>query len=195
MRSKSAVTHKTSPLTERQKAVVQGLLAGKSIKEIAADLGISFYGAKDHLKRIYAKECVKTARELVLKMSGKSSTLDEAQRPRNDGEWLHRAQAIFGSPMRSHLNAMLGLSYQIGSSVPSLEERHAMDRLRNSGYRLLGRFDHYCLGETPPRQRELEIARELARAARVERAAHRWLDQAERLIGRGPNVGMETGAR
>lgn len=51
--------------TVREQQVIDGLLAGKRIKEVAADLNLSINTVKEYAKAIYQKAAVQSARELV----------------------------------------------------------------------------------------------------------------------------------
>lgn len=54
-----------SAFTCREQEVIDGLMAGKQIKEIASDLGLSVHTVKDYAKAIYRKAAVQSSRELV----------------------------------------------------------------------------------------------------------------------------------
>lgn len=51
-------------LTQRERDVLRLLLAGRSRKEIAGDLGVSFETAKEHLHNAYVKLDVESIAEL-----------------------------------------------------------------------------------------------------------------------------------
>lgn len=54
-------------LSDKEKEVLQGLVAGKSYKMIAAELGIAYYTVHTHIKHIYDKMQVNSATEAVSK--------------------------------------------------------------------------------------------------------------------------------
>lgn len=60
-------------LTERQREVLKRLLAGRTIGQIAADLGISESTAKHHTLAVYAGFGVSSRADLILAASGRRS--------------------------------------------------------------------------------------------------------------------------
>jgi DNA-binding NarL/FixJ family response regulator len=54
-------------LTPREQEVLQALVAGQTMKAIAADFGVSFYTVDTHLRRIYAKLDVQSRTHAVTK--------------------------------------------------------------------------------------------------------------------------------
>ena len=60
----------TEPLTDRQQDIVEGLVAGKSYKQIAADLDISLETVRDHIKKIYRKLQVRSKADVIRKKLG-----------------------------------------------------------------------------------------------------------------------------
>lgn len=57
--------------TDREKDVIEGLMAGQQFKEIAADLGLSTETVKGYARDIYHKASVQSARELVVKLNAR----------------------------------------------------------------------------------------------------------------------------
>lgn len=55
--------------TDREKDVIEGLMAGQQFKEIAADLGLSTETVKGYTRDIYHKASVQSARELMVKLN------------------------------------------------------------------------------------------------------------------------------
>lgn len=60
----------TDPLTDRQQDIVEGLVAGKSYKQIAQDLDISLETVRDHIKKIYRKLQVRSKADVIRKKLG-----------------------------------------------------------------------------------------------------------------------------
>jgi DNA-binding NarL/FixJ family response regulator len=60
----------TEPLTDRQQDIVEGLVAGKSYKQIAEDLSISLETVRDHIKKIYRKLQVRSKADVIRKKLG-----------------------------------------------------------------------------------------------------------------------------
>jgi DNA-binding NarL/FixJ family response regulator len=58
-------------LTSREQDVLDGLLAGRTDKEIAADLSISRYTASQHVRSIFRKMGVSTRAELLARFLGR----------------------------------------------------------------------------------------------------------------------------
>ncbi len=57
-------------LTDRQQEIVEGLVAGKSYKQIAEDLSISLETVRDHIKKIYRKLRVRSKADVIRKKLG-----------------------------------------------------------------------------------------------------------------------------
>jgi DNA-binding NarL/FixJ family response regulator len=65
-----STTATTELLTDRQQEIVEGLVAGKSYKQIAEDLNISLETVRDHIKKIYRKLRVRSKADVIRKKLG-----------------------------------------------------------------------------------------------------------------------------
>lgn len=61
----------TTPLTARERQIARSLVSGKSSKQIAADLGISFRTVEAHRGRLFTKFDVSSTAELIARLVGR----------------------------------------------------------------------------------------------------------------------------
>ena len=61
----------TTPLTARERQIARSLVSGKSSKQIAAELGISFRTVEAHRARLMRKFDVSSTSELIAKLVGR----------------------------------------------------------------------------------------------------------------------------
>lgn len=108
-----------APLSPRERQILERLVAAQSMKEIAASLGIAPSTVKEHVKAIYTKARVHSARDLMARHFGQQAEWagrGEVLRAMLDSANMRGLQVRLLAALRVWTGAAQGFCWEIASS-------------------------------------------------------------------------------